>query len=257
MGDEPSGGVTHAERSELDALRRRAWGPDADIRDDPAALARLGELEDRVRSERLPVEPERDSLDRPAGDEHASTPPATAARPGATVIETAPPRTRLPRSSLIAGAVAAAVLIGAIAWSGIQHAPADDLAAGPAKADAAKAQRAVADQRVLDDLRDDVLALPGVGITKLMIRDQLRPYGLVYGRTVGVGPTVDDQFCMIVADLPAASVTCISARNAANPASVTLPSWYPNVESDLLGGPGDLVSYTLMPGGSVVAAPAE
>lgn len=40
-------------RAELENLRRRAYGPDADIDDDPAALARLEELEDRVRAEHL------------------------------------------------------------------------------------------------------------------------------------------------------------------------------------------------------------
>ena len=121
-----------------------------------------------------------------------------------------------------------------------------------------KAQREVADQRVLDDLREDVLALPGVGISKLLIRDQLRPYGLVYGRTVGVGPTVDHQFCMIIDNVPTASIVCISARNSnATPVTVTLPSRYPNLESDEYAPIGELVSYTLMPGGSVVAAPAD
>ena len=37
-----------AEDAELAALRRRAFGPDADILDDPAALARLQELEESV-----------------------------------------------------------------------------------------------------------------------------------------------------------------------------------------------------------------
>ena len=35
-----------ASRAELDALRRRAFGPNPDIHDDPAALARLIELEE-------------------------------------------------------------------------------------------------------------------------------------------------------------------------------------------------------------------
>ncbi len=39
-------------RAELERLRRRAYGPDADIYGDPAAIARLAELEDAVRRER-------------------------------------------------------------------------------------------------------------------------------------------------------------------------------------------------------------
>ena len=63
---------------------------------------------------------------------------------------------------------------------------------------------------------------------------------------------------MIIADLPAASVTCIPVENAyANPVSVMLPSWYSDADSDLFTGLGELVSYTLMPGGSVIAEPAD
>lgn len=40
----------HDDAAELALLRRRAFGPDADIGDDPAALARLDELETRVRA---------------------------------------------------------------------------------------------------------------------------------------------------------------------------------------------------------------
>ena len=54
MADEPSGTAPDEQR-ELEALRRRAYGPDADIFDDPDALARLTALEDRVRLERAPV----------------------------------------------------------------------------------------------------------------------------------------------------------------------------------------------------------
>ena len=91
-----------------------------------------------------------------------------------------------------------------------------------------------------------------------LIRDQLRPYGTLYGRTVGAGPTVDHEFCMIVADLPEPSITCIPIENAyANPVSVILPAWYSDSESDVFTGLGELVSFTLMPGGSIVAEPAR
>lgn len=104
MGDEPLGDVTHGERRELDALRRRAYGPEADILGDAAALSRLSELEDRVRLERHPVEPERD----PAVVRRGAPPPARTARG---------------RLSLIAGTVAAALVVGAVAWSGSRGDP--------------------------------------------------------------------------------------------------------------------------------------
>ena len=53
MGDEPLGDVTHGGFSELDALRRRAYGPGADIFADAAAVARLQALEELVRLERF------------------------------------------------------------------------------------------------------------------------------------------------------------------------------------------------------------
>ena len=104
-----------------------------------------------------------------------------------------------------------------------------------------------------------MVSLPGTeAIANRMIGGQLRPYGILFGRTVAAGRTVDDEFCMIVADLPVASITCIPvADENANPVSVTLPAWYSDSESDLFTGLGELVSYTLMPGGSVVAEPAD
>lgn len=45
-------------RHELRRLRARAYGPAADIADDPAAVARLAELEGLEREERLPEPPE-------------------------------------------------------------------------------------------------------------------------------------------------------------------------------------------------------
>ncbi len=46
---------SHEGSRELAALRRRAYGPDADIQSDPAAVRRLSELEDLAR--RVPATP--------------------------------------------------------------------------------------------------------------------------------------------------------------------------------------------------------
>ncbi|GAA1953091.1 hypothetical protein [Microbacterium deminutum] len=259
MGDTPIGDVTHAERQVLDALRRRAYGPDADIFDDPAALSRLRELEDRIRLERLPVEPGRALFVGSA----AAPPDSPAAEPDgirpAVVIESAPAPTHTSRwhPRLLAGTAAAAVMIGAVTVNGIHSEPADE--AGIVKTVAVADQQRDY-QRYIDGLRDDVLSLPGsAAFADRIIRDQLRPYGTLYGRIVGSGPTTDHEFCMIISDLPTSSITCISIENAyANPVSVTLPSWYADSRSDdFLTGHGRLVSYTLMPGGSVVAVPTD
>lgn len=82
------------ERSkELDTLRRRAYGPDADISRDPVAQQRLSELEDLARTpnsesvqtpDRVPVASHADSAgEEPAGDPLTSAAPSTPAPAGA------------------------------------------------------------------------------------------------------------------------------------------------------------------------------
>jgi hypothetical protein len=53
--DAPRGSAEFEESDELQRLRRRAYGPDADIAGDAAAQARLSELEAAERRERAPV----------------------------------------------------------------------------------------------------------------------------------------------------------------------------------------------------------
>ena len=55
-----------ATRAELSALRRRAYGPAADIAEDPAALARLAELEDLARPPGADTSASPDSPDPPS-----------------------------------------------------------------------------------------------------------------------------------------------------------------------------------------------
>lgn len=270
MSEEPSGDTTRADRAELDALRRRAYGPDADILDDAVAVARLSELEEQVRRARAAWAPrmEDDDLRAVAGVDSAS--PMIAGSGTATVVmpaqdEDAPPERRPARwhIALTTGTAVIALLLGVSAWyqSG---GPGDRAAAGHAKTAAVAMERRNATYEVsyrmyMDGLREELLAAPGMkDIAARLIRDQLRPYGLLYGRTVGAGPTVDHNFCMIIADLPEPSISCISVENAyANPVTVVLPSWYTDADSDLFTGLGEPVSYTLMPGGSVVAEPVS
>lgn len=248
--------VTDDEQREIDALRRRAYGPDADIVEDPVALARLTVLEEALRAARAPVEPS------PSAAVPAHGPLSMPVSQQTAVVEPGAPAPRVPRwhTGLVGGAAVVAVLLGGAAWSAAQGGSAAERTGGYAKTPSVAAERRTAGYEAgydlyLDGLRAEVLALPGAtDVAARMIRDQLKPYGTLYGRTVGAGPTADNRFCMIIADLPAASVTCISVENAyANPVSVLLPSWYPDADSDLFTGLGELVTYTLMPGGSVVA----
>jgi hypothetical protein len=55
MDDDPLGSVESAESDELKRLRRRAYGPDADIAGDAAAQARLSELEAAQRGQPSPA----------------------------------------------------------------------------------------------------------------------------------------------------------------------------------------------------------
>lgn len=111
---------------ELRALRERAYGPDADIDDDPAALARLRELESaQAVPDAAPPAPLvrfDDPAPATAEDVPTSDPPATdaaaddpAPEPGSE--EPAPPGGRLPRRTiwLWAGSVALALVVGAAA----------------------------------------------------------------------------------------------------------------------------------------------
>lgn len=114
-----------AARAELDALRQRAFGRDADIDDDPAAIARLIELEDLAHPR--------------AADEPATATATPAAAPEGDVLEPglgedpAPeptniePRDRRParrrraqRATLVAGAAAgAAIVVAMVLWQPI------------------------------------------------------------------------------------------------------------------------------------------
>jgi len=273
VSGEPGGDAAHVERTELDALRRRAYGPDADILDDAVAIARLSELEDGLRRERASAVREAPPPSVGMGSDEATDEaplrrPTASAPALASAAELTPPRAiepsvRPPRhTALIAVTAVVAGLFGGIAWSQSQSPTTANPSAYAKTAAVANDRRAAGYEAgydlYLDGLRDEILALAGSdGVADRMIRDQLTPYGILYGRTVGAGPTIDHKFCMIIADLPETSITCIPVENAyANPVSVTLPSWYTDPDSDLFTGLGEPVNFTLMPGGSVVAVPA-
>ncbi|GAA1975368.1 hypothetical protein [Microbacterium pumilum] len=97
-----------ADRAELDALRRRAYGRGADIHDQPAAVARLIELEDLARAETVtnPHWPAR------ADDIGTRTRPASRSSPATAVSDIVPPA-RPPRRRW--GLIASAIAVGAVA----------------------------------------------------------------------------------------------------------------------------------------------
>lgn len=111
-------------RAELETLRRRAYSPDADIDDDPVALARLEELEGLVRDEHLVASL---AVAVAVPDAASSAGQVRAASPADAVPHAAPP-TVPPARAVVAGAesrdgrrwrwiavIAAAVVVGAAA----------------------------------------------------------------------------------------------------------------------------------------------
>lgn len=127
---------------ELRALRERAYGPGADIHDDPVALARLDELERALTP--VPAEPERPviaAVDEPEAehplDENPADPePASSIGPDVpdvlpAISASAPERSRPSRRLvwLWAGSVAAAAVIGAAVTTATLTWPGDRVAA--------------------------------------------------------------------------------------------------------------------------------
>jgi hypothetical protein len=112
-----------AARAELEALRRRAFGPDADIQDDPEALARLIALEELARP-RVAIETAgpRDAVaaavrHEPASATEGAGVPTDGSSPPALKDDPVPvPRRRrwTQRATLITGTLAAAAIVAAI-----------------------------------------------------------------------------------------------------------------------------------------------
>ncbi|MGP3534677.1 hypothetical protein ACTU3I_07770 [Microbacterium sp. RD1] len=113
--------------SELRSLRARAYGPDADIHTDPAALARLAELEDALRPAPSPPTDPPALASTPTAGPPASPPAANEAAPtesgtpppagSPAPAPTKPPRGRRRLAIAWAVSLVAALVIGAVAAS--------------------------------------------------------------------------------------------------------------------------------------------
>jgi hypothetical protein len=102
--------------TELAALRRRAYGPDADIADDPAAQRRLAELEQLVHvDDAEDTEPDDSAASAPT--RHAAAPPAASAGSQASASPSDPRsrnRHRATRIVLFAAAVVGVLAVGLV-----------------------------------------------------------------------------------------------------------------------------------------------
>jgi len=99
-----------AARAELDALRRRAFGPNPDLHDDPAAVARLIELEELAQP-RITEKPDAADVPEPSSVSPSDHSPAAS---GAELPDVPGRRFPARRGTLIAGIAAVAVIVGAV-----------------------------------------------------------------------------------------------------------------------------------------------
>ena len=84
--DVPRGSADFEESDELQRLRRRAYGPNADIAGDAAAQARLSELEAAQRRERAPVVDAAAALRAPVSERVPVPEPLEGSRPASTSV---------------------------------------------------------------------------------------------------------------------------------------------------------------------------
>ena len=84
--DVPRGSADFEETDELQRLRRRAYGPTADIAGDAAAQARLSELEAAQRRERAPVVDSAAALGGPVSERVAVSKPLEGSYPASTSV---------------------------------------------------------------------------------------------------------------------------------------------------------------------------
>ena len=90
-----------------------------------------------------------------------------------------------------------------------------------------------------------------------IIRDELRPYGGMNGRSVWAGPTIDGALCLVVSDKDAPVVACAYPSTVeAQGLSIVLPAGPGGVEGEAVFPPGQSIRYTLGPGLAVTTGPA-
>ena len=187
------------EVTELAALRRRAYGPDADIDGDPAAVARLDELETRARQASAPSPaPE---LEQPVVGSVAPT-----AAAAVVVNQPAVPAPRFGwRTAVVAGIGAVAVVVVVQAVAGQSAAP--ELAVSPqptVQAEPAVAARDASETVLVDIPLDRSLAryVPQPAAPAFPVEGGLKwaeSLGPYYGWTLWLARSdVTEQRCILL-----------------------------------------------------------
>lgn len=276
-------GTPHGEEGELAALQRRAYGPAADIANDPVALARLAELEDRSRAQqhehehelRLEREPS-DTLDREPYDKHEHEPPTESSNA---------PRRQWLAPALIAAAVAAIVVAwamtpppveldspnadtGGVAESadtgGVAQAQGSELPGRPTiipeVSDRIWTSSAEGYEQNLAMLRERALSGSNAEFEQELVRldvDTLRPMGTVLGRSVWVGEDIDGLTCLVLGGDDGPIIGCATPAAVDAGGLVVIASAADADNPAIVSDSPAHVRYTLQPDGALLAEPIE
>ncbi|SFS17699.1 hypothetical protein SAMN04487846_3632 [Microbacterium sp. cf046] len=210
--------------TELAILRRRAYGPDADIDEDPIALARLVELESRVRHTFVDTA---ELVVAPAAPDLKS---ARVAAPTATVLEppapVPPSRSRYVWRVAIAASLAiVAIVLGAQA-ADAPTTPTVPVSARPAPAGAIETSAAVLVVVPLD--RSLARYVPQTPQPVFPVEGELRwaeSIGPHYGWTVWLARSVSGQLCILLEDDGRTHSRCVpEAQYLDGALSVSVPN---------------------------------
>ncbi|GAA1923841.1 hypothetical protein GCM10009775_15240 [Microbacterium aoyamense] len=232
-----------AARAELAALRRRAYAADADIANDPRALARLVELEELARAVPAHAAPE----DGDAASSDAALTAAGLPRAAQVTASIRPSKRRGWHLALIALTGACAFVLGATAWA--QMRTTQTAGSGPPlDAVAAEALAIATDPEgvVLHTLRLDGAAAaymdPDSASPPAFPIDQPRwqsALGEYYGLdlwitgTLSVSPTIesDETLCLVVSGADETKSRC-ATRDAWEQGALLLPVPFADLADD-------------------------
>jgi hypothetical protein len=229
-----------ATRDELDALRRRAYGPHPDIAADPEALERLAELEDLA----LPaVQAPAEAAPVVAQNIGAPAAASAAGRSGGAAVAPAPAPPAAPggRRWALPLVGAAAVVAVALAVAGVlqDQRPAPDSAAQPTPSSTGVPAGGLVvdpDAQMLVSLMIDastgdfVDVSDGADIPVFPVGDEMtwvQPLGEYYGWALWIGgapSVIGDQNCLLLHTEPATWSSCVTREAKTEGALVvTLP----------------------------------
>jgi len=219
------GGLDAKARRELDALRRRAYGPDADILSDPAALARLRTLEGRAHAGApVPLPDTPAPRVAPGSSRVPSEPSARAGRPARAGWHV----------GLIAGCGVAALALSAFAAiAAVRTAAEPDMPAAAAPPRDVRAFTQAASTRLvarlpLEGTLRGVIPSPAADEVPDFPTDVpvlwVDPLGQYFGVRVWIARTVDGGSCVLVEVEERSHATCVDVETFESSALlVTVP----------------------------------